>query len=149
MNIGLGIQQKRIQKPMSALLKDWLATDDRFKEMTPLSDDSNLTGSWQVSVRHQNDCLVANGYMICGDTAWFPNPISAGGIGPRSEEHTSELQCQISYAVFCLKKKKKIHRVCLSRRAHTKMQLDDQHALAQNPPHNHYTMAATQSPTHP
>src|SRR2546430_3402086 len=25
----------------------------------------------------------------------------------RSEEHTSELQCQISYAVFCLKKKKK------------------------------------------
>jgi digeranylgeranylglycerophospholipid reductase len=50
--------------------------------MQPLSDDSNLTGSWQVSVRHQNDCLVANGYMICGDTAWFPNPISAGGIGP-------------------------------------------------------------------
>ena len=47
-----------------------------------MSDDSNLTGSWQVSVRHQNDCLVANGYMICGDTAWFPNPISAGGIGP-------------------------------------------------------------------
>src|SRR6266516_3605711 len=81
-NIGLGIQQKRSQKPLSALLKDWLATDDRFKEMTPLSDDSNLTGSWQVSVRHQNDCLVANGYMICGDTAWFPNPISAGGIGP-------------------------------------------------------------------
>ena len=30
-------------------------------------------------------------------------------IGPRSEEHTSELQSQstISYAVFCLKKKKK------------------------------------------
>src|SRR5437867_6476428 len=49
-----------------------------------------------------NDCLVANGYMVCGDAAWFPNPISAGGIGPgliggvmageRSEEHTSELQ---------------------------------------------------------
>src|SRR5881392_4498334 len=30
---------------------------------------------------------------------------------PRSEEHTSELQslCVISYAVFCLKKKKKKH----------------------------------------
>src|SRR3546814_5570264 len=30
---------------------------------------------------------------------------------PRSEEHTSELQSlmRISYAVFCLKKKKKIH----------------------------------------
>src|SRR2546429_7312504 len=31
-----------------------------------------------------------------------------GGVGIRSEEHTSELQSsQISYAVFCLKKKKK------------------------------------------
>src|SRR3546814_9952887 len=31
-----------------------------------------------------------------------------GGEGPRSEEHTSELQSlmRISYAVFCLKKKK-------------------------------------------
>src|SRR3546814_8670091 len=31
------------------------------------------------------------------------------GVGPRSEEHTSELQSlmRISYAVFCLKKKKK------------------------------------------
>src|SRR5213076_1946080 len=81
-NIGLGIQQKRSPKPLSALLKDWLAADDRFKDIQPLSDDSNLTGSWQVSVRHQNDCLVANGYMICGEAAWFPNPISAGGIGP-------------------------------------------------------------------
>src|SRR3546814_2710344 len=34
--------------------------------------------------------------------------ISAGGLGPRSEEHTSELQSlmRISYAVFCSKKKK-------------------------------------------
>src|SRR3546814_10167561 len=33
----------------------------------------------------------------------------AGQIAPRSEEHTSELQSlmRISYAVFCLKKKKK------------------------------------------
>ena len=32
----------------------------------------------------------------------------AGPAGDRSEEHTSELQspCEISYAVFCLKKKK-------------------------------------------
>src|SRR6187551_468682 len=36
-------------------------------------------------------------------------PGSARPPGPRSEEHTSELQslCVISYAVFCLKKKKK------------------------------------------
>src|SRR3546814_90799 len=34
---------------------------------------------------------------------------AAAGIGVRSEEHTSELQSlmRISYAVFCLKKKKK------------------------------------------
>src|SRR3546814_9097476 len=33
------------------------------------------------------------------------------GIGARSEEHTSELQSlmRISYAVFCLKKKKQIY----------------------------------------
>src|SRR3546814_4899497 len=36
---------------------------------------------------------------------------SAPQPGPRSEEHTSELQSlmRISYAVFCLKKKKKNH----------------------------------------
>src|SRR3546814_2503342 len=35
------------------------------------------------------------------------------GSGSRSEEHTSELQSlmRISYAVFCLQKKKKAHRV--------------------------------------
>src|SRR3546814_2846180 len=36
---------------------------------------------------------------------------AAGRWAPRSEEHTSELQSlmRISYAVFCLKKKKPIH----------------------------------------
>src|SRR3546814_6096680 len=35
-----------------------------------------------------------------------------GGLFPRSEEHTSELQSlmRISYAVFCLKKKKKTNK---------------------------------------
>src|SRR3712207_8014721 len=37
----------------------------------------------------------------------LPQPGRAGG---RSEEHTSELQsANISYAVFCLKKKKELH----------------------------------------
>src|SRR3546814_6550587 len=37
---------------------------------------------------------------------------AAHPVGERSEEHTSELQSlmRISYAVFCLKKKKKNHR---------------------------------------
>src|SRR3546814_2863906 len=39
------------------------------------------------------------------------SPLWRGGGTTRSEEHTSELQSlmRISYAVFCLKKKKKIH----------------------------------------
>src|SRR3546814_1139305 len=37
-----------------------------------------------------------------------PQGALCGGVDPRSEEHTSELQSlmRISYAVFCLKKKK-------------------------------------------
>src|SRR3546814_9672144 len=48
------------------------------------------------------------------DVVAFPRPqvilvIGVNGSGKRSEEHTSELQSlmRISYAVFCLKKKKK------------------------------------------
>src|SRR3546814_3967487 len=41
----------------------------------------------------------------------YPSELS-GGMRKRSEEHTSELQSlmRISYAVFCLKKKKKSHK---------------------------------------
>ncbi len=46
------------------------------------SDSHNVTGNWQVSVRRQNDCLVANGYILVGDSAWMPKPLDAGGIGP-------------------------------------------------------------------
>src|SRR3546814_5246703 len=46
------------------------------------------------------------------------------GEGPRSEEHTSELQSlmRISYAVFCLKKKKKndVHKTSISSKNTTK-----------------------------
>jgi flavin-dependent dehydrogenase len=45
-------------------------------------DDGNAWGTWQVSVRRQNDCMVANGYMLVGDSAWMPKPLDAGGIGP-------------------------------------------------------------------
>src|SRR3546814_6044933 len=39
--------------------------------------------------------------------------LSSPAAAPRSEEHTSELQSlmRISYAVFCLKKKKNIHKL--------------------------------------
>ncbi|MFQ6024932.1 MAG: NAD(P)/FAD-dependent oxidoreductase, partial [Nitrosopumilaceae archaeon] len=45
-------------------------------------DKYNATGNWQVSVRRQNDCMVANGYLVVGDSAWMPKPLDAGGIGP-------------------------------------------------------------------
>lgn len=81
-NIGLGVQQKRSSKSLDTLLKEWIAVTPLFKGLTPLTDGGNLPGAWPVSVRHQNDSLVANGFMIVGDAGWFPNPISAGGIGP-------------------------------------------------------------------
>ncbi len=49
---------------------------------TDPEDAHNATGNFQVSVRRQNDCMVANGYMIVGDSAWMPKPLDAGGIGP-------------------------------------------------------------------
>jgi len=81
-NIGLGIQQKRTNKPLETLLNGWISGTSLFRGLTKLTDDGNLPGAWPVSVRHQNDSLVANGFMIVGDAAWFANPISAGGIGP-------------------------------------------------------------------
>src|SRR3546814_1623264 len=43
--------------------------------------------------------------------SWSRELDSSEGAKPRSEEHTSELQSlmRISYAVFCLKKKKQTH----------------------------------------
>src|SRR3546814_7020988 len=57
----------------------------------------------------------------------------------RSEEHTSELQSlmRISYAVFCLKKKKETnttHRLHMSNNTHTHAS-----ALTETPSHNQYT----------
>src|SRR3546814_5585638 len=57
---------------------------------------------------HEQICL-------CGDRQRYHHPLAAiclsAFAGDRSEEHTSELQSlmRISYAVFCLKKKKNTH----------------------------------------
>src|SRR3546814_5581399 len=56
--------------------------------------------------RFSGEARGSRGYCKreCGKRRWR----ACGGIGARSEEHTSELQSlmRISYAVFCLKKKK-------------------------------------------
>ena len=93
-NVGLGIQQKAMEEhnKKQAKRKDLKMKIDEYVRMNPViknpqiadseSDDGNSWGTWQVSVRRQNDCLVANGYMLVGDSAWMPKPLDAGGIGP-------------------------------------------------------------------
>jgi flavin-dependent dehydrogenase len=93
-NIGLGVQQKAFDARNKAMggHTDLKTLIDEYVEANPVienprladgpSDDGNAWGTWQVSVRRQNDCLVANGYMLVGDSAWMPKPLDAGGIGP-------------------------------------------------------------------
>jgi flavin-dependent dehydrogenase len=93
-NIGLGVQQKAFEarnKEMG-VRPDLKTLIDQYVDANPavenprladgMEDDGNAWGTWQVSVRRQNDCLVANGYMLVGDSAWMPKPLDAGGIGP-------------------------------------------------------------------
>src|SRR3546814_3534436 len=52
-------------------------------------------------------------FLVCGRSAPVTARLCARRCARRSEEHTSELQSlmRISYAVFCLKKKKKQIRI--------------------------------------
>ena len=93
-NIGLGVQQKAFErrKKEMGVHKDLKTLIDEYVEINPVisnpkiadsdKDEGNGWGTWQVSVRRQNDCMVANGYMLVGDSAWMPKPLDAGGIGP-------------------------------------------------------------------
>ena len=93
-NIGLGVEKsvldkrnKRLGKNdnVSMLINQYVQRNKAIKNprlSTDPSDKNNATGNFQVSVRRQNDCLVANGYMLVGDSAWMPKPLDAGGIGP-------------------------------------------------------------------
>lgn len=93
-NIGLGVQQKAFEARNKAMgvHTDLKTLIDEYVGLNPVienprladgsDDEGNAWGTWQVSVRRQNDCLVANGYMLVGDSAWMPKPLDAGGIGP-------------------------------------------------------------------
>ncbi|HEY7572995.1 MAG TPA: NAD(P)/FAD-dependent oxidoreductase [Nitrososphaeraceae archaeon] len=93
-NIGLGVQQKAFEtlnkqtgtkKDLKLLIDEYVRSNPVLKDLKMTdeeSDQGNSWGTWQVSVRRQNDCLVANGYILVGDAAWMPKPIDAGGIGP-------------------------------------------------------------------
>src|SRR3546814_2731765 len=82
---------------------------DQAKVTLELEDGSRypLAGSLKFS-----EITVDQGTSSVTLRAEFPNPDGRLLPGMRSEEHTSELQSlmRISYAVFCLKKKKKNRR---------------------------------------
>ena len=93
-NIGLGVQKKALDERnkkfgkkdgLQDLIDQYVGMNKVIKNpvQSKESDDGgNTKGSWQVSVRRHNDCLVANGYAMVGDAAWMARPIDAGGIGP-------------------------------------------------------------------
>ena len=93
-NIGLGVQQKafNLYNKKFGTNKNLKNLIDEYVNINPIisepvlsagqEDEGNTWGTWQVSVRRQNDCLVGNGYMLVGDSAWMPKPLDAGGIGP-------------------------------------------------------------------
>lgn len=93
-NIGLGVQKKALdarnkkynrKDGLQDLIEEYVRQNKAIKnpiQSPDPNDAGNTKGSWQVSVRRHNDCLVANGYAMVGDAAWMARPIDAGGIGP-------------------------------------------------------------------
>lgn len=93
-NIGLGVEKTLLEKRnkrlgkndnVTALINQYVERNKSIKNprlSTDPIDKNNATGNFQVSVRRQNECLVANGYALVGDSAWMPKPLDAGGIGP-------------------------------------------------------------------
>ena len=94
MNVGLGVQKRLLERrnrelgrkdTLQMLIDEYVRSNPVIRTWKPsetIEDKGNEKGNWQVPVRRQNDCMVANGYMIVGDAAWMPRPIDAGGIGP-------------------------------------------------------------------
>lgn len=93
-NIGLGVEKTLLEKRnkrlgkndnVTGLINQYVARNRTIKNprlSTDPEDALNATGNFQVSVRRQNDCMVANGFLLVGDSAWMPKPLDAGGIGP-------------------------------------------------------------------
>jgi flavin-dependent dehydrogenase len=93
-NIGLGISKSGLARRnkrfglndnLQSLIDKYVADNPAIKNpVQPSSetDSGNTKGNWQVPVRRHNDCMVANGFAVVGDSAWMPRPIDAGGISP-------------------------------------------------------------------
>jgi geranylgeranyl reductase family protein len=100
MNVGLGVQKRLLERrneqlgrndTLQSLIDEYVRAKPVIKNWRladAAEDKGNEKGNWQVPVRRQNDCMVANGYLIVGDAAWMPRPIDAGGIGPAIYDST-------------------------------------------------------------
>ena len=97
--------------PLSAHCNDWPDCDDGSDESVdtcpPTVNSVCAAGKWQCE-----DTTCIDKSSLCDGQADCPgaeDELACSKSLPRSEEHTSELQShvRISYAVFCLKKKKK------------------------------------------
>src|SRR5437660_4377481 len=74
----------------------------------------NDTATTEIYTLSLHDALPICGFLLVAHETQRPLRVleigTSAGLNLRSEEHTSELQSEwISYAVFCLKKKKKIN----------------------------------------
>src|SRR3546814_6880045 len=92
----------RTQWPLLAMLDPQRASD-MTQTLVRNAQQSGWLPKWSYANQHTN--------VMVGDPAAIMIA-SAYAFGARSEEHTSELQSlmRISYAVFCLKKKKTTQR---------------------------------------
>ncbi len=93
-NIGLGVSKSGLERRnrrfnkqdnLQSLIDEYVRDNTAIRNPRLASgeaDDGNAKGNWQVPVRRQNDCMVANGFALVGDAAWLPRPLDAGGIGP-------------------------------------------------------------------
>src|SRR3989442_11704339 len=77
---------------------------------TTLFRSHGVTKAFKVPVRleAQGDTLSASGKMVVKQTDFGIEPTSAAGeVGDRKSTRLNSSHVRISYAVFCLKKKKK------------------------------------------
>src|SRR3546814_7317379 len=114
-------------KSTSRILLAWIeeaetVTEEAWVKLIPTlrEEDSELWLTWNPEretsatnkrFRNSTDPRTKIVEMNWRDNPWFPDILNRQREkDKRSEEHTSELQSlmRISYAVFCLKKKKKI-----------------------------------------
>src|SRR3546814_9127307 len=90
------------------VLDDAKTTEQKRLELIAAAEVAETLFAEIVDQVEQQTGLVV---VLAVDVAVARQHVQRRFGGPRSEEHTSELQSlmRISYAVFCLKKKKTIH----------------------------------------